>query len=130
MVRSEKLRQEFVMRVQDFKIPMKKDFLDAINEQCFSEEKNNIITAHSYSIIAYKYAGDVVNGKMYLFMNLIVYAGIITQKIDFTKSMLSWNEHAIFCLEREATIIMNVESSKRFIEARNEVMKRKRRIWG
>ena len=56
----------------------------------------NILLAHSYLNIAYKYAGNAVN----VTIDPFIYAGIDAQQIDLTISMLGWNQNGILCLER------------------------------
>ena len=64
------------MCVNDFNTPMEKEFVESIDTQCYSD-KNDILKAHNYLIIAYKYAGNVVNVMIDRFMNCAVYAGVI-----------------------------------------------------
>ena len=65
MAQSEKLRQkeEFVMCARDFKVSMEKGFIDATKNQCIFD-KNEVLRAHSYLIVAYKNTRNVVNVMM------------------------------------------------------------------
>ena len=45
-------REEFVMCVNDFNIPMEKEYIDSIDMQCYSDE-NDILKTHNYLSIAY-----------------------------------------------------------------------------
>ena len=69
--------EEFVKVIKDFEIPMEKVFIESITTEHYFSNTSTVSRVHSYLIIAYKYAGNEINAKIYHFMNSAVYACII-----------------------------------------------------
>ena len=53
-VRNPTIKEEFVQVIKEFKIPVKKEFIDTISEEYFSNT-SKMARVHSYLIIMYKY---------------------------------------------------------------------------
>ena len=84
-----------------------------------NSDKNEILRVHNYLIIACTYAGNAVNFMIDHLINCVVYAGIIAQQRDRTKSKFQWNQIIILCLEKGARVIKKIKILKRYILKQN-----------
>ena len=101
-------------------------FYELINLQRLSN-KNNIQSAHIYLILAYKYAGNIVNIIIDHFMHCVVFSVSIAKQIELSKSVFKWNQKINLCLIRGATVIMKIKICKRYMKARNIMMETEKR---
>ena len=108
--------------IKEFKIPIERGFTDTISEEFFSNT-SYMARVHSYLIIMYKYAGKEIDIIIEHFTNNAVYAFIIEDIIATTVKYFHWNQNCILFLNRGATAILYMEIWKRFLTARNKLLR-------
>ena len=112
-VRNPTIKEKFVRVIKEFKIPVKKGFIDTISEEYFSNT-SNMARVQGDLIIVYKYAGKEIDIMIEHFTNNAVYAFIIGDIIDSPVKYFHWNQNCILFLNRGATAILYMEIWKDF----------------
>ena len=120
-VRNPTIKDEFMVVIKEFKIPVEEVFINSISEE-FVSKTSKMAKVQSYLNIIYKYVGRKIDMLIGHFTNTAVYAFIIEDIIVTTVSKLHWNQNVILFLNRGATAIIQMEVWKRFFNDKKHII--------